>query len=105
MKRQPQTLMVASLTLALQTAHADNESGRAIFTEVAQPSCTICHTLADAGASGSIGPNLDELRPNRDQVIRAVTSGVGVMPAFEESLTESQIQAVADYVVSVTSAK
>jgi mono/diheme cytochrome c family protein len=34
-----------------------------------------------------------------------VTSGVGVMPAFEESLTESQIQAVADYVVSVTSAK
>ncbi|MAH31501.1 MAG: sulfide dehydrogenase, partial [Marinobacter sp.] len=54
---------------------------------------------------GSIGPNLDELRPNRDQVIRAVTSGVGVMPAFEESLTESQIQAVADYVVSVTSAK
>ncbi|CCG96692.1 putative (sorB) Cytochrome c [Marinobacter nauticus ATCC 49840] len=105
MKRQPQTLMAASLTLALQTAHADNESGRAIFTEVAQPSCTICHTLADAGASGSIGPNLDGLRPNRDQVIRAVTSGVGVMPAFEESLTESQIQAVADYVVSVTSAK
>jgi mono/diheme cytochrome c family protein len=97
--------MAASLTLALQTAHADNESGRAIFTEVAQPSCTICHTLADAGASGSIGPNLDGLRPNRDQVIRAVTSGVGVMPAFEESLTESQIQAVADYVVSVTSAK
>jgi|TARA_Y100001956_G_scaffold68872_1_gene71759 cytochrome c6 len=97
--------MAASLTLALQTAHADNESGREIFTEVAQPSCTICHTLADAGASGSIGPNLDELRPNRDQVIRAVTSGVGVMPAFEESLTESQIQAVADYVVSVTSAK
>ncbi|WP_375183452.1 c-type cytochrome [Marinobacter sp.] len=31
-----------------------------------------------------------------------MTGGVGIMPAFGESLSDEQIQAVADYVVAVT---
>lgn len=77
-------------------------SGKQVFLELAQPSCGICHTLADAGSVGEIGPNLDELAPSEMQVRAAVANGVGVMPAFGESLTEEQIGAVAHYVASVT---
>jgi mono/diheme cytochrome c family protein len=82
---------------------SDAEQGKLVFTQESQPSCTICHALADAGSAGAIGPDLDELKPSREQVINAVTSGVGVMPAFNESLSEEQIRAVAEYVASVTS--
>lgn len=85
-------------------AHADTtELGKEVFVKLSQPSCTVCHTLADAGSAGVIGPDLDELKPSRDRVVNAVTQGVGVMPAFEDSLSAEQIQAVADYIVSVTS--
>jgi len=93
---------MALSSLSLQAWASDTEQGKQIFTQGAQPSCTICHTLADAGSAGEIGPNLDELKPSFEQVLNAVTSGVGVMPAFEESLSEAQIQAVARYVSSVT---
>ncbi|MCW9008842.1 MAG: cytochrome c [Marinobacter sp.] len=49
-----------------------------------------------------MGPDLDELKPTMEQVVNAVTSGVGVMPAFNESLSEEQINAVAHYVATVT---
>ncbi|HLV77737.1 MAG TPA: cytochrome c [Marinobacter sp.] len=93
---------MALSSLSLQAWASDTEQGKQIFTQGAQPSCTICHTLADAGSAGEIGPNLDELKPSFEQVVNAVTSGVGVMPAFEESLSEAQIQAVARYVSGVT---
>lgn len=100
------TLAVSCMSLALaitaMTAHADPALGKQVFLEQAQPSCAVCHVLEDAGAAGNIGPNLDELKPTREQVVNAVTGGVGIMPAFEESLSEEQIQAVADYIVQVT---
>ena len=40
-------------------AAGDPVAGKEIFTSVAQPSCTTCHTLADAGATGMVGPNLE----------------------------------------------
>lgn len=75
--------------------------GRKVFTEQAQPPCKICHTLQDAGASGVIGPNLDELKPTPERVMAAVRGGVGVMPAFEALLSDEQIEAVAHYVAQV----
>lgn len=78
------------------------QAGREVFLQEAQPSCTICHTLSDAEAEGAVGPNLDELQPTAEQVVQAVTGGVGVMPAFGELLSEEQIQAVAHYVSTVT---
>ena len=48
-----------------------------------------------------MGPNLDELQPSVDQVRVAVTSGVGVMPAFEGTLSEEEIETVSAYVAKV----
>ena len=78
----------------------DPVAGKEIFTSVAQPSCTTCHTLADAGATGTVGPNLDAAQPSYDLVVERVTSGQGVMPSFSGSLSEEQIQDVAAYVSS-----
>ena len=69
--------------------------GKAIFAEAG---CGGCHTLAAAGTSGTVGPNLDEAKPAKELVIDRVTNGKGVMPAFKDSYSEEQIAAVADYV-------
>ena len=70
--------------------------GKSMF----QANCASCHTLADAGTTGTVGPNLDDAKPPKDLVVDRVTNGQGVMPSFKDSLDEQQIQAVADYVSS-----
>ena len=60
--------------------------------------CSSCHILADAGSDGQIGPNLNQIRPDKMRVINAVTNGIGVMPAFEGQLSSEEIEAVAHYV-------
>jgi len=87
---------------ALAESDVDLDAGRKIFLETAAPSCSICHTLADAGSEGEIGPNLNDFKPTADQVRAAVTSGIGVMPAFGDTLTGEQIATVAAYVAAVT---
>jgi cbb3-type cytochrome c oxidase subunit III len=69
--------------------------GKAIFAEAG---CASCHTLKAAGASGTVGPNLDEAKPPKELVIDRVTNGKGVMPSFKDSYSAEQIAAVADYV-------
>lgn len=51
--------------------------------ERAEPSCDRCHTLAGAGWTGDIGPNLDDLRPGYGRVLEAVRTGPGLMPAYD----------------------
>jgi mono/diheme cytochrome c family protein len=60
-----------------------------------------CHTLGDANATGSVGPNLDQSRPDEQAVQRKVEVGGGGMPAFRGQLPEEQIRAVSQYVSSV----
>jgi mono/diheme cytochrome c family protein len=60
--------------------------------------CALCHKLAAANATGEIGPNLDELKPNEEKVRRAVERGVGNMPPFGEVLSKEQIDAVTKFV-------
>jgi cbb3-type cytochrome c oxidase subunit III len=69
-------------------------NGQAIF----KAKCATCHTLAAANATGTIGPNLDQLKPALPIVVHQVTNGGSVMPAFKGTLTPAQIQAVAKYV-------
>ncbi len=69
--------------------------GESIFAEAG---CGGCHVLEAAGASGTVGPNLDDAKPSKELVIDRVTNGKGVMPAFKDSYSEEQIAAVADYV-------
>jgi cytochrome c6 len=72
--------------------------GKTIFTEAG---CGSCHTLKDAGTTGTIGPNLDQLKPPYARVVTQVTNGGAVMPAFKSKLSAKQINAVARYVSSV----
>lgn len=98
------SVLVAAVTILATGALADGQqaAGKIVFTEEAVPSCTVCHTLSDAGASGQIGPNLDTMKPTPERVFSAVSQGVGIMPSYEESLTEAQRRAVADYVSAIT---
>ena len=70
------------------------EDGKAIFTS----NCASCHTLAAAGTNGTIGPNLDEAKPDEALVKERVTNGMGVMPSFKGKLSDAQIAAVAKFV-------
>jgi len=72
-------------------------NGEAIFKGAG---CAGCHTLAAAGATGTVGPNLDQLKPALARVVSQVTNGGAVMPAFKGKLSAAQIQAVARYVSS-----
>jgi mono/diheme cytochrome c family protein len=63
--------------------------------------CKTCHTLKAAGATGSVGPNLDQLQPSDKLVKKQVTNGGGGMPSFKGKLSPAQITAVAQYVSSV----
>ncbi|AXY41402.1 cytochrome c [Halomonas sp. JS92-SW72] len=100
MARPRISALAAVILLAALPVAADETLtlGKQVFTETATPSCTICHTLQDAGSSGAIGPNLDELKPSAEAIRAAVARGVGVMPAYEEALSSEQIDAVARYV-------
>ena len=70
--------------------------GKTIF----QSECASCHTLKAADATGTIGPNLDQLKPSKPVVQHQVEVGGGVMPAFKGTLTDEQIAAVATFVSS-----
>ena len=70
--------------------------GKTIFTA----ECASCHTLAAAQATGTIGPNLDQLKPKEAIVKHQVEVGGSVMPAFKGKLTAAQIAAVAKFVAS-----
>lgn len=82
------------------TSGGDAAAGKEVF---ASAGCAACHTLADAGASGTVGPNLDDVKPPHDLVVTFVTNGSGAMPPFAGQLSEQQIQDVAAYVVQATS--
>jgi mono/diheme cytochrome c family protein len=80
-------------------AQGDPVAGKQVF--LGSAACGGCHTLADAGSSGNVGPNLDDAMPSYDKVLTQVTNGGGVMPPFKGTLTEQQIADVAAYVSSV----
>ena len=102
--------------------------GEEVFT--GSSGCSSCHTLADAGASGTIGPNLDErLRSDCESAaskpIRGATLAKCVMtaivkpyafipsgytagvvpPDFGQRLTSKQIGAVVAYLIKATEHK
>jgi mono/diheme cytochrome c family protein len=94
----------ASPTAPTTTAASGGSSGGSALAAgktVFKSNCGTCHTLKDAGTTGMIGPNLDQLKPSQAIVAHQVTNGGGVMPAFKGQLTTQQIDDVATYVSSV----
>jgi outer membrane protein assembly factor BamB len=81
-------------TTTTTTTGGGAASGKTVFAS----NCGSCHTLNAAGTSGTVGPNLDQLKPDMATVERQVRNGGGGMPAFEGRLSDAQIMAVAAYV-------
>ena len=77
------------------SSSSDNQAGAKVFADAG---CKNCHTLKAAGATGTVGPDLDKLEPSSDLVVKQVNSGGGAMPSFKGKLSDAQIKAVADYV-------
>ena len=77
----------------------DPTAGAKIFTSAG---CIGCHTLAAAHATGTVGPNLDQVKPNYELVTGRVTLGRGVMPAFKGQLSDQQIADVSQFVYAST---
>jgi cytochrome c oxidase subunit 2 len=87
--------------------------GKTLFTETAKPTaCKSCHTLADAGATGNVGPNLDQVVPKLSAAeIKSsietpdakITPGFqsGIMPQFGQSLSDEQVDALVKYLKEV----
>ena len=89
------TETVATETETTATGQGDAEAGKAVF---ASAGCGGCHTLEEAGSSGSVGPKLDGLNLSFDRVKEQVENGGGAMPAFKGQLTDQQINDVAAFV-------
>jgi cytochrome c6 len=106
-------VLAVALAVAVSAVHASVSSststpskatlaaGKVVF----KSNCALCHTLADAKSHGSIGPNLDKLKPSDALVIHQVTNGGGGMPSFRGRLSAAKIKAVAAYVSHVAGKK
>ena len=93
------TTSETTTTATTPAGKGDPTAGKQVFLSVA--ACGGCHTLADAGSSGNVGPNLDDVMPSYDKVVTQVTNGGGAMPPFKDTLSAQQIADVAAYVSSV----
>jgi outer membrane protein assembly factor BamB len=81
-------------TGATTTGAGGTTNGEAVFTA----NCGGCHVLGAAGTTGTVGPNLDQLKPPQAAVEEQVRNGGGGMPAFQGRLSDAEIVAVAKYV-------
>jgi len=81
-----------------QFANGDPDKGKPVFAA----NCTSCHTLKAAGSTGTVGPNLDQAKPELSLIVQRVRKGQGAMPPFEGKLDVEQIRDVAAYVYDST---
>ena len=87
--------------------------GKSIFTSQ-EANCAACHTLADAGTKGSIGPDLDTVLADKDEAFikesittpdKVIADGYqsGIMPGnYADTLPAPQLDALVKYLSEVT---
>jgi mono/diheme cytochrome c family protein len=75
----------------------DPAAGKEIY---AANGCGSCHTLADAGSTGTVGPSLDDSTIDFAGAVEQITNGGGGMQAYSGVLSEEEIANVAAYVVT-----
>ena len=88
-----------AVTVPAEYKGGDPTAGKQVFK--AGP-CASCHTLADAGTHGTVGPNLTGLSLPLSLVVHQVVDGGAVMPPFKGTLSTKQIADVSAYVVKAT---
>jgi mono/diheme cytochrome c family protein len=94
----PATTTAAATTTSGGGGSSLVAQGKAVFEKAG---CASCHTLKDAGATGTVGPNLDEKKPTKQRVVERVTNGKPPMPSFKGQLSAQEIDAIATYVSTV----
>lgn len=95
-----------SVCAVIAAGCGDSGNGGSLGAQVfAGNGCGSCHTLKAAGSSGTVGPNLDALKPTVARVERQVMNGGGGMPAFADKLTAAELVAVARYVADSARAR
>jgi mono/diheme cytochrome c family protein len=86
-------------TAAPTLPEGDATAGKSIFVS---SGCGACHTMAAANATGTVGPNLDDLKAELDAIEEQVVNGGGGMPPFKGNLSDQQIADVSQYVYDST---
>ena len=89
------TATTTTTTTAPPPVTGSAAAGAKLFT---QAGCGSCHTLAAANAHGTVGPDLDTLKPTQQQVVVQLTNGGRGMPAFKSRYSAKQISEIAAYV-------
>lgn len=78
------------------TAASESPDGKAIYTQY----CKLCH-----GADGQLGlnmaANLAQSELDKAGMVEVITHGRNTMQSYEGILTEAEIDAVADYVLTL----
>ena len=84
-------------TTPTATAPARPQTAAALFAH----NCSVCHNLRAAGSSTGIGPDLDQIRPTRAQVLQQIRTGSldGIMQP--NLVTGADAERVAAYVAAV----
>jgi cytochrome c oxidase subunit 2 len=94
-----------------EAAPAGAPSGKSVFTE---NGCGACHALADAGTSGGVGPDLDDVLADKDPAFieksivdpnAEIASGysANIMPAnFGQTIQPPELDALVKYLDEVT---
>jgi uncharacterized cupredoxin-like copper-binding protein/cytochrome c551/c552 len=100
--RTTTTTTTATTTTGPETLMGDPVAGRSVFDA---NGCASCHTLAAAGANGTIGPSLDVRKPTQATVRQFVqngsTTGGISMPAFS-SMSQTDLNNIAAFVYAST---
>lgn len=94
------TSTTAECTAPACELEGDADAGKEVFA--GSSGCAGCHALADAGASGTVGPNLDETQPTFESSAATITNGRAGMPKFGGQLSDQQIADVAQYIADAT---
>jgi mono/diheme cytochrome c family protein len=93
------TSTTATTTTGSATGTSTTGQNFAAAKSTFQSTCGGCHTLKDAGTTGTVGPNLDQLKPTAAIVSHQIANAAPPMP--KNLLQGAQAQAVANYVASV----
>lgn len=85
-----------------EAATVDMDAARDMFHSW---SCSACHGLSDAGASGGVGPTLDNPKLSRDFLVDIIANGRGAMPSFGGQMSDEEIALLADYIIAANKAQ
>ena len=101
-------------TGAPEQPSGDPAAGKELFTTTAQPPCASCHTLQEANATGTVGPNLDEVLKGKDAAFihesivnpdAEIATGysAGIMPGvYGDQLNDQQLADLVAFLVQAT---